>query len=323
MMVFYNTRRGRAWKVSAASTSAKTLLARAIEEALAPQLVPAAALYVTAAVDVQGDRLEYKAMAWGEGMEHWIIDKRVLIGHPEESKVWEELDELHRTVRYERADGHEAMPIARMNIDAGNWTQDVYNFTRHRAHRGIYSIKGSSHAGRAIIPRSPSKVDFNWRGKQERHGVELWYIGTDTAKEWIFARLEKKSGGGASHFHREMTEDDFDQITAEYRVSRYRRGHKIVEFHKKKNQRNEGLDLYVYNVAAAHMLGLHKMSASEWAKRRAKVCPKQVGLFSETGEPAALPAPVDAPQSPAAQATARAIARPARSRGRSNFVTSY
>ena len=39
------------------------------------QIVPAWALVVTAAVDTQGDRLEYKAIAWGEGMEHAIIDK--------------------------------------------------------------------------------------------------------------------------------------------------------------------------------------------------------------------------------------------------------
>ena len=303
MQVFYNTRLALPWAVAKATTSAKALKAKAEQEALPSQIVPAWALVVTAAVDTQGDRLEYKAIAWGEGMEHAIIDKRILSGSPAEDAVWSALDELHRTVRYARADGHAAHQVAAMFVDSGgHHTQDVYNFCRHRKHRHIYAIKGASRPGRSILATSPSKADVNWRGRMEKHGALVWIIGTDTAKDWIAARLLKEPGPGAAHFAADLSDDDFEQITAEYRVARLSKGHKIVEWHKKKNQRNEGLDLYVYNLAAAHYLGLHKMREAQWAALRAKVCPPE-DLVSRAERP---PAPIAATAPgvlPAAQPT--------------------
>jgi phage terminase large subunit GpA-like protein len=303
MQVFYNTRLALPWAVAKATTSAKALKAKAEQEALPSQIVPAWALVVTAAVDTQGDRLEYKAIAWGEGMEHAIIDKRILSGSPAEDAVWSALDELHRTVRYARADGHPAHQVAAMFVDSGgHHTQDVYNFCRHRKHRHIYAIKGASRPGRSILATSPSKADVNWRGRMEKHGALVWIIGTDTAKDWIAARLLKEPGPGAAHFAADLSDDDFEQITAEYRVARLSKGHKIVEWHKKKNQRNEGLDLYVYNLAAAHYLGLHKMREAQWAALRAKVCPPE-DLVSRAERP---PAPIAATAPgvlPAAQPT--------------------
>lgn len=277
LQAFWNTRLGAPWTAAKGTSSAAALKVRIEREQLPEQVVPAGALIVTASVDTQADRLEFKAVAWGEGMESWVIDKRVLHGSPSETKVWEELDDLHRTVRYARADGHEAHAIACMFVDSGgHHTQEVYNFTRHREHRHIYAIKGSSRPGSAIIPKSPTRVDINWRGRQEKHGAKLWFIGTDSAKDWIFSRIDREHGPGALHFNCRMTDDDLEQICAEYRVATYRRGHKVIQWHKKRSQRNEGLDLLVYNVAAAHWLGLHKLTAEQWAKRREKVCPVAV-----------------------------------------------
>ncbi|MGL5002310.1 MAG: terminase gpA endonuclease subunit, partial [Casimicrobium sp.] len=80
MQVFWNTRLARCWTVAASTTSASLLQARAQAEKLPARVVPSWALRVTAAVDTQNDRLEFKAIAWGEGMQHFVIDKRVLVG---------------------------------------------------------------------------------------------------------------------------------------------------------------------------------------------------------------------------------------------------
>lgn len=308
MQAFWNTRLARPWSVTKSGTTAKQLKLKAEKEQLKPQIVPAGALVVTAAVDTQGDRLEYKAIAWGEGMEHWIIDKRILIGSPSEDDVWTQLDDLHRTIRYERADGHPAHAVAAMFIDSGgHHTQDVYNFTRRRKHRHIYAIKGSSRPGSSILAKTPSKVDVNWRGNNEKHGALVWFIGTDTAKDWIAGRLTFDHGPGAPHFHAELSDDDFEQITAEYRHARMVKGHKKIEWHKKKNQRNEGLDIYVYNLAAAYFLGLHKYSQAQWANLRARVCPAVADLFAKD-QPAAAAAPTDKPTATAQKrASPRAI----------------
>ena len=273
MQVFWNTRLALPWAVAKATTTAAQLKAKAQREQIPSQIIPAGALVVTAAVDTQGDRLEFKAIAWGEGMEHWIIDKRILIGSPAEDDVWNHLDEIHRTARYAREDGHPSQGIAAMFIDSGgHHTQDVYNFTRRRKNRHIYAIKGSSRPGSAIIAKTPSKVDVNWRGHSEKSGALVQFIGTDTAKDWIFARLNFDNGPGAAHFNRDMSADDFEQITAEYRVAKMIKGSKKIEWHKKKSQRNEGLDIYVYNLAAAYFLGLHKYNVAQWAALRARVC---------------------------------------------------
>ena len=317
MQVFYNTRLALPWAVAKATTTAAQLQAKAAREQLPPQIIPAGALIVTAAVDTQNDRLEYKAIAWGEGLEHWIIDKRILIGSPAEDHVWDQLDELHRTARYTRADAHPALAIAAMFIDSGgHHTQDVYNFTRRRKHRHIYAIKGASRPGSPILARSPSKVDVNWRGNLEKHGAIAWLIGTDTAKDWIAGRLNFDQGPGAPHFHADLTADDFEQITAEYRVARMSKGHKKIEWHKKKNQRNEGLDIYVYNLAAAYFLGLHKYSQSQWAALRAKVCPITPDLFAPVAA-APTESPLSAliqPPQPAPPTPPKPTARPAQPR---------
>ena len=47
---------------------------------------------LTAAVDVQGDRLEAHVTGWGAGEESWAIDFRRFDGDPEGEQVWFDLD---------------------------------------------------------------------------------------------------------------------------------------------------------------------------------------------------------------------------------------
>ncbi|MHB1098521.1 MAG: terminase gpA endonuclease subunit, partial [Burkholderiales bacterium] len=65
MQVFYNTRLAKCWNPAVESTRAEELMARAEDYRL--RTVPREALILTAAVDVQGNRLEAKIVGWGEG----------------------------------------------------------------------------------------------------------------------------------------------------------------------------------------------------------------------------------------------------------------
>ena len=56
--------------------------------------IPMPAAILTAAVDVQKDRLEALVKAWGRGQESWDIDHRIIYGDPTKQKVWEDLDEF-------------------------------------------------------------------------------------------------------------------------------------------------------------------------------------------------------------------------------------
>ena len=42
--------------------------------------------------------------------------------------------------------------------------------------------------GKSVIAQRPSMVDVICKGQTERNGAKLWFVGTDTAKDWIYNR---------------------------------------------------------------------------------------------------------------------------------------
>lgn len=277
MIVFYNTRLARCWTRSKESTRYEQLMNRAEPYKLGT--VPAGGLILTAAIDTQAYRLEFKVVAWGEGMESWIIDYQVIHGSPSETETWDKADALLKG-RYRHASG------AMLNISAafvdsgGSNTQDVYNFTYSRKRRNIFAVKGHSRPNRPILSGKPSQVDVDWRGKIERKGAQLWLVGPDTAKDYLQSRWSRTSGGGAVHFSNELPEAYYKGMTAEYRTYGYKRGRKVSWWEKKKGEANEPLDLMVYNLGAAYYLGLHKKTEHGWSSLRDRLMPAQGDLLN-------------------------------------------
>lgn len=273
MISFYNTRLAKCWERQKEQTKYDELMQRA--EAYKLGHVPVAGLVLTAAVDTQNDRLEMKVVAWGEGMECWVIDYQIIHGSPSEDETWARADELLKT-RYQHASGA-LMGIGAAFIDSGGaHTQDVYNFAYARKRRGIFAIKGASRPDRPILCAKPSIVDITWRGQTEKRGAQLWFIGTDTAKDYLASRWKRPNGWGAVHFSQDLPEDYYKQLTAEYRTSVYKRGRKVSVWEKKQADRNEALDLMVYNLAAAYYMGLHKKTARQWQAIAEKLMPSAV-----------------------------------------------
>ena len=279
MVVFYNTRLARCWARAKEQTRHDELMARAEPYKLGT--VPAAACVLTAAIDTQGDRLEFKVVGWGEGMESWIIDYQVILGSPADLTTWQKADELLRG-RYRHENG-QMMVIAGAFIDSGgHHTQEVYNFTASRQRRNIFAVKGASRPNRPIVSSKPTQVGVNNKGVVEKHGAKMWIIGTNTAKDYLAARWKKDKGPGAVHFSVDLQEDYYQQLTAEYRTTEFRRGHRVSFWEKKAGARNEALDLMVYNLAAAMFLGLHKRNEHQWSVLRSRVSPQNADLFTET-----------------------------------------
>ncbi|WP_346927225.1 terminase gpA endonuclease subunit, partial [uncultured Arthrobacter sp.] len=255
MQVFYNTRLALCWDNAQERTRASDLKDRSEQYLL--RSVPNHVLILTAAIDVQSDRLELQIQGWGEGLESWVLDYQAIQGDPSDIHTWNLADEVLRTP-LRRSNGRDMFIDATAVDSGGHHTQEVYDYTRLRKYRKVFAVKGASKSGRPVIPNQPTKADVNIRGKYEKRGVELWMVGTDTAKDWIFNRFKLSSGPGAMHFSRDLPADYFDQITSERKLVKYVKGHKRVEYVKGKSDRNEALDLTVYNLAAAHRLGLHK-----------------------------------------------------------------
>ncbi|MBL0918033.1 MAG: phage terminase large subunit family protein [Hydrogenophaga sp.] len=291
MIVFYNTRLALVWARTKETTKYDALMARAEDYKLGT--VPAGGLMLTGAIDTQTHRLELKVVAWGEGMECWVVDYQVIHGDPSDPATWERADEILRG-RY-RHDSGALLTVSAVFVDSGGSnTQDVYAFTSARKRRNVFAIKGASRPNRPILAAKPSFVDVNWRGKTEPRGAQLWYIGTDTGKDYLQARWNRASGPGAVHFSVDLPEAYYKGLTAEYRTHGYRRGRKVSWWEQKKGEPNEPLDLMNYNLAAAHYLGLHKKSDTAWQMLRNRLAP-ELDLF---GESQAASVSVERPTSP-------------------------
>lgn len=243
LKTFVNTSLGETWEEEGETIEHETLYNRREHY---PAKVPREACVLTAAVDVQDDRLEIGVEGWAVGEENWKIDFQILRGDPARPNLWKKLDEVLST-RYLHESGVE-LPIACTTIDSGgHYTQEVYKFVKGKAARRVYAIKGKSQAGAPIVGR-PSKSNL---GK-----VDLYTIGTDTAKEIIYARLKNmEPGAGYIHFpvDRLFDEEYFLQLTAEKCIKKYIKG-VATKVWEKKRPRNEALDLAVYNIAALLIL---------------------------------------------------------------------
>jgi phage terminase large subunit GpA-like protein len=302
MIVFYNTRLARCWARTKEVTRYEELQLRAEDYRLGT--VPAGGLVLTAAIDTQAYRLELKVVAWGEGMEAWIVDYHVIHGSPAELETWARADEILRG-RCRHAGGH-MLGISAAFVDSGGSnTQDVYNYTAPLKRRKVFAVKGHSRPNRPILSGHPTLVDINWRGKTARKGAELWLVGPDTAKDYLQARWKRTSGPGAVHFSKDLPESYYKGLTAEYRTYGYKRGRKVSWWEQKKGEANEPLDLMNYNLGAAYMLGLHKKSEHGWQVLRDAYMPQQGSLLALAEAP---PEPQSEPQ---AAVVAAVLAEPA------------
>lgn len=242
LQVFVNTVLGEEWdEADSEAIDAEGLLARREEYAA---VVPHEVALLTAAVDVQDDRLEFLLVGWGRDEESWAIEHRIISGDPSAPAVWATLDELLDQAWPHPSEPDKGMRIAATCVDTGgHHTQRAYEFCRGKSSRRIWPIKGR--AGRhPIWPRRPSR---NNKGK-----VPLFLIGVDAAKDTIVKRLPKmgQPGPGSPHYPMDFDAEFFEQLTAERRRTKYRAGQPILYWWKPDGARNEALDLSVYAYAA-------------------------------------------------------------------------
>lgn len=303
LQVFTNTVLGDAYEVPGEQPQQEILKLRA--EPYDRGTVPAGGLILTAFVDVQGDRLEVAVKAWGRSDESWLIDYQVIPyrlgvkqpGAPE----WAEVLKL-RDRGWPHAGG-QTVRITAMGIDSGYLTQEVYDFCRRWSHRHIIATKGAPQRGKAILGR-PTPQDVNYDGKTIKDGVQLWPIGTDTAKERVYARLAiTEPGPGYMHMPRGLEDAYYDGLVAEKLIRRTVKGVTINDW-VKTQERNEPLDLEVGCLALAFYAGVPR---ANWDLIEQAIHPAQRDLLNEAAR-ASVPAPAAAPPQDAAVATAAAPA---------------
>jgi phage terminase large subunit GpA-like protein len=243
LKAFINLRLGETWEEDSEAVEHSALRSR-VEKY--PADVPAGVGILTASVDLQNDRLEVVVKGWGDREESWLIAYQQFFGDPGQEAVWDELDEflLHPFTHVSGA----VMTVRATMIDSGGQHSDsAYRFARVRAGRRVWVLKGSSESGKEIL----GKYSLN-----NAYKVKLWMIGTDTAKDRIYARMKIPAPGpGFMHLPDWIDDEYLAQLTAEKAVRRYKKGRGAVREYVKTRSRNEALDLEVYSLAALYSLG--------------------------------------------------------------------
>lgn len=207
-------------------------------------VLPNEAIVLTCGVDTQDDRLEGEIKAWGVGEESWGVRHFRIEGSPGQSKVWDDLDDII-TSTYKREDGVELRVLCTCIDSGGHFTNDVYKFCKKREMKRVFAVKGANTAGKPIVSRPTTSNKLK---------TKLFTVGTDTAKELIFTRLQlEEFGEGYMHFNKTYDKKYFQMLTAEKVINTYKNG-KAVRIYKQIRPRNEALDYTVYNLAALNIL---------------------------------------------------------------------
>ncbi len=295
------------------SLSERSLAARA--EVWAGE-VPAGVAVLTAAGDVQDDRVELEIVGWGRNEERWSIAHEVIEGDPDTPMFWEQVDAVLLRI-WRRADGH-AFAILGACIDSGgHHTQRVYDFCKARLARRIWAIKGESTTGGVRNPVWPTKRP-SARNKAAFRPV---IIGVNAAKDVIRSRLHlappkaiDEPAAGYMHYPADRDLGFFAQLVAERSVVKTANGKRFRVWEQLPGRANEGGDLAVYSYAALcgllHFgLKLNKR-ADDLAKAQAVVEPAPT-VRADAPQPSELvrsapPAPIAAPAGPSVKVVGQA-----------------
>ena len=278
------------------------------------EMLPAGVLCVVFFVDVQLDRLELFIYGLGENQQVWDLDYQVIKGgkgapmvKPDEG-VWAELDRILLTTTYAHPSG-KVLRIEAGLVDAGNWRDHVFDFTRPRARRKIFASRGDTELSRPIVESRARK--------EGKHKTRVWIIGTHAAKEIIYQRLaqDNKQSTGYRHYPKlgQFSEVYFKMLLAEDSEDRQGRD---GQWHKwfgcEQGVRNEALDGAVGQMAIAKIL---KPNFDRLARELA--VNKDAATSNKSAPAVNKPAPNPAPSRSFVQ---RVIHRPGAGR---NFVTSW
>lgn len=244
---------GETWEEQGESIDEYDLIARRTDWG---HELPDDVLLITCGADVQDDRIAYEIVAWTRTEATYSLEYNEIYGDPSTAQLWMDLDQaLGQTFTHpERGE----MAIRATCIDSGgHFTQAVYNYVKNRTGKRIFAIKGVGGEGKPIIGR-PSKNNI---GK-----INLFPVGTDTAKELVYARLKVTDEmDGYCHFPSDRSEEYFRMLTAEKKVVRYFKGRPRREWVKIR-ARNEALDCRVYATAAFALLNINMEAIAKKAQ---------------------------------------------------------
>lgn len=281
LQIFINTILGETWEEKGEAEWEQIYYRR---EDYQRNIIPQRAFVLTAAIDVQKDRIEAEIVAWGRRKESWSIDHRVFPGSHSDPRTWKFVDDmLNESFKHES--GIE-IPIRLLAADSGYATQDVYNWARKYPISRVIVVKGGPPSMTTMLA-PPKAVDVMLNGKKISRSLKVWLVGGSLIKSELYSWLRQprpEDGDdfpqGYCHFP-DYEEEYFKQLAGEYLRSVKSAGGVRWEWSKLR-ERNEALDLRVYNRAAVCALGMDRWTERTWSEIESQ--------FSQKKEQPVIPA---------------------------------
>lgn len=225
------------------------------------ELVPPEVRFLTAGVDVQGDRLELEVWGWGPHREAWVISWEQLEGDPGRPEVWNDLWDRFRVPALNEAGAQ--LRIVAACFDANYQTDAVHNFVDRLRNRYMIPTIGRAGRGRPLL-QAPGPAKRKRTGGERRPS---FIVGSDAGKDLLASllRIRAKPGEpgphpGLIHFPTSLDPVFYDQLTAEKLVTVYVKGRPERTWKLIEGRRNEALDMAVLNLAALTRMGRDGMA---------------------------------------------------------------
>lgn len=235
--------------------------------------VPEEVLAIISTVDIQDNRVEVETAGFGYGESAWHLEHKVIYGNTEHlwseesgklAPVWQELNDYLTTQKFLRDDGV-IMAIDAVGVDTGFRSETAYRFCVRCAHPRTFALKGISGDSRPVVS-APSR-----QKTIDNDPIDLFGVGVDSAKALVIQRLGNmvKKKAPAINLNMDVTFELCEQITAEHRMTRFRRGFEVREWVKTR-PRNEFFDLWVYQLAVLYIVNPSWRALEERRKKQGK-----------------------------------------------------
>lgn len=258
--------------------------------------VPPWVKFLTAAIDVGGNKFDVLVRGWDNQRRSWVIDRRTIRQRADSEGVlrdispakvqddWLVLEGEIDRIYPMRDDPGLALPVACMTIDAsdGNVTWKAYEFARRMdrkrwgAWRRVRCIKGATSAKAEPLPATPSKISKDSEGRAILPVVTLHVLGVHKLKEQVVEDLAiEDHGPGMVYFPVNMPEKAYEELFNEV----------LIDGSWVRNGPNETLDLMGYTEAARLMLQPDRSTIVWDDPDKRPVWARFVSLKSEGGDP--------------------------------------
>lgn len=240
-----------------------------------PGVVMNSVTFLTAAADIQKDRIECEVVGWMRGKICQSVDYKVFLGETDQDEVWEQLREyLESDFTY---DDGAIVQIKKAGVDSGDGSKTVrvYEFCKSFPNNRVVPLKGRGDQDRIVS--TPTKQAIR-KNNIRKGSVQLYNVGTNITKFDRYSALRKEVKPDGTYpagycFFPNYSQQHFIQLTSEKVMDV--RGKQV--FVRDSAIRNEQLDIFVYNRAVAEIVGISRWSHTDWNKLKRATAPILLG----------------------------------------------